>query len=711
MKILLPVTLLILASTSSYGAFNGNGNSSASGYSGGGYKTETRNGGYNVNQRRDDFYDHDIDEANTGSPPKENNTSKATSPAPVKAIEAKPAPVAAAVTKEKEVKPVVAVPKRNPNEGKKIQKVTRGGVVTYSWASPNQLAQNESESEVELITVGKSGFSGNVSSESSSSTSSSTMDSSSTSPSATDSNTSSIGSSLTSLLDGTYGAMPDAGETDEPNGKDIAYSGNVYYIDCEQGNDSANGMSPSKAWRSSNKVLTKTAVHYWDTVKANTNTVPKNHEPWVAAPSGSAFLFKRGCSFNGYISVHAWTASGYSDNLTFGAYGDPAKPRPILHNQALNSKYANSTVVTNGHSIHLKNLQIMGDATNDHTAITVSNTTDTSIENCVITNAPRDGILAENTINLQIRNTLIVNNQLSGGRGGGLAGGGTGMHISRSTFINNGRDRIGAHNLYVRHLHDAVIEGNLLEGGSNLGLVLHGSSSNVVIRNNMIRGNSNGIDVTGGYAEKEVFDKIVIANNIIKDNGFREGEQGYGLLLKSMTNSIIVNNVVSGNRSGGMVFQSNNPGDPPSNNVLIAHNTFSEPTSSYGNSVSGAGMEKIAILNNIFQHLGKDRVILDKSANVKRSSLMMDHNLYYMPNRADKNVIKFNGDLFDINELKVQFAKEANGLYGNPLFKGDSFSVKYNSPAKGAGREATITTDFDGLSRSNRPTIGAYEVN
>ena len=72
-----------------------------------------------------------------------------------------------------------------------------------------------------------------------------------------------------------------------------------------------------------------------------------------------------------------------------------------------------------------------------------------------------------------------------------------------------------------RHLTKALIAGNRIEGGSNHGIVLHGSSKDVVIRGNDIFGNSNGIGINGGYSEAESFDGIVIEQNLIHDNGFR----------------------------------------------------------------------------------------------------------------------------------------------------------------------------------------------
>lgn len=150
MKTLLTIALFTLACAPSYGAFNSNGNGSGdlsgSGYSGG-YKTDVRNGGYNADSGRNDFYEDEIDDANAGTSP---NTNKAASPAPAPA---KVKPAATAATKTKEEKPVAVVPKSSSDAGKKIQKVTKGDVVTYSWASPNEVTQNKQDEQTEIIEV------------------------------------------------------------------------------------------------------------------------------------------------------------------------------------------------------------------------------------------------------------------------------------------------------------------------------------------------------------------------------------------------------------------------------------------------------------------------------------------------------------------------------------------------------------------------------
>src|SRR5262249_35407089 len=100
--------------------------------------------------------------------------------------------------------------------------------------------------------------------------------------------------SLDSYLGGTSGAAKDQGETDDPLTDGVTYAGTVYYIDSVNGDDSNSGTSPDHPWKTLAQASTKFNVGYWDTAAPNLQTDPINHPPWTAAPSGSAFLFKRG---------------------------------------------------------------------------------------------------------------------------------------------------------------------------------------------------------------------------------------------------------------------------------------------------------------------------------------------------------------------------------------------------------------------------------
>ena len=264
------------------------------------------------------------------------------------------------------------------------------------------------------------------------------------------------------------------------------------------------------------------------------------------------------------------------------------------------------------------------------------------------------------------------------------------LRILDSTFLNNGRDQIGAHDIYVRHLTKALIEGNRIEGGSNHGIVLHGSSKDVVIRRNDIVGNSNGIGVNGGYSEAESFDRITIEQNLIHGNGFRAKEQGYALLLDSMTNSVIRNNLIYGNRLGSLSIQDRgSKEDAPTAGVQFYHNTILGQPAAIG--YRSPDMKAIAFKNNIVVGVQKDAALPD-------AEIDLDSNLY-LPGPG---------------ELASRLGKERNGLVGEPRFvdaaKND-FHVQAGSPAIGKGAPVGVADDFESRPRDPKaPTIGAYEA-
>jgi nitrous oxidase accessory protein NosD len=252
-----------------------------------------------------------------------------------------------------------------------------------------------------------------------------------------------------------------------------------------------------------------------------------------------------------------------------------------------------------------------------------------------------------------------------------------------------------------------------MTGGSNLGFVLHGNSSNVVVRGNDIYGNSNGIDITGGYAEAEVFDNITVEGNKVHDNGYRLNEQGYGMLLNSLTNSVVKNNLVYGNRVSGMTFYDANSGDTASSNTAIYQNLFYDPASGGGISISGPALSGISVRNNIFVQLSSTRAALSKNANVLETALSLNNNLYYSPNNATGRIVSYNGVLYTPAELAAATGKESAGTLNNPGFANESqfdFHLTSGSAAKGRGAAVGVAKDFDGSLRSTTaPSVGAFE--
>ncbi len=521
------------------------------------------------------------------------------------------------------------------------------------------------------------------------------------------------------LHPGSYGATADQGETDDPATDGVAYAGNVYYVDCVNGDDSLSGLSSTVSgsngpWRTLVNIRTKTEISYWDTVGPNGNTNPPYHDPWTAAPSYSAFLLKRGCSFSGSIAINV-TYPSYNDHYTFGAYGDRSQPRPIIRLAALPAAGLGlgQVIWDNGFPITVRNLHLISTPSANNSGIWLLNTDGASIINTVMENSATNGIGADGADNLTIENSFFINNY-----GQGFGGGGANLRILNSTFINNGSDKIGNHNIYARHLSGAVIQGNLLIGGANLGIVLHGTSTGVTIRGNDIHGNSNGLMISGyGGTDgaSDYFKNLLIEHNLIHDNGYRVSDQGYGIMLQSLTGAIIRNNLVYGNRLGTLNVSDTYVGDVPLTNVQIVNNIISAPRA--GNvALSGPHIKNLSMYNNIFMNYqgGTSNSALTKTA-ISGSELRLDNNLYYQPNRSDGKLINYDGTDYTLSGLTAATGQEPHGVSAQPLFADEAhgnYRTLAGSPVINAGTgSAAVPDDFNGTARpqGGNIDIGPYQ--
>ncbi len=100
--------------------------------------------------------------------------------------------------------------------------------------------------------------------------------------------------------------------------EDIKASGHkCYYISSLSGNDSNSGTAPDAPWRS--------IVSLWDIKAGGLARVAK-------AKEGDAVFFERGSEFYPwrYMNGSVFTLETIP-NVTYGAYGDPAKPKPAFY--------------------------------------------------------------------------------------------------------------------------------------------------------------------------------------------------------------------------------------------------------------------------------------------------------------------------------------------------------------------------------------------
>jgi len=480
-------------------------------------------------------------------------------------------------------------------------------------------------------------------------------------------------------MGGATGAAKDQGETDDPRTDGVSYAGKVYYI-SESGNDNNSGLSPDQAWKTLDKVATQIQVG------ATGN----------GAPSGSAFLFERGGTFEGHIHVNSPGV-----DYTFGAYGDRSEARPIILNDTPEAVYG-FTTSAGGKDFTIRNLHFIDNTDTIGGGMSLNGTNGVSIINCEIEGFERDGITADLSSNLTIQNSIIYDSGTNG-----FAGGGVNTKILQSSFI----DSHGAHGAYLRGLTNTLIEDSLFVGSRNLGIVVHGVADGVTLRGNEFYGNMNGLSFSGSGRPNanEGFKNVLVEDNLIHDNGHGTAE-GLGMLLSSLQNAVFRNNVVYDNRMSAVAFGDGYVGDQQSANVQFQNNLL------YGVIISGSRSQDVSFTNNIIMSDSSTDIALTKFGEFPNSELTLDYNLYFMPNKPGDKVIFYNNVLSSVSSLASQFGQEVNGINADPLFvdrAGHVFKLQPGSPAIDTGIVIPGLTD-DAMD-APRPQgsgidIGPYET-
>lgn len=501
-------------------------------------------------------------------------------------------------------------------------------------------------------------------------------------------------------LAGHSGATADRGETDDPLTDGVTYAGKVYYIDSENGSDSNTGLSPDRAWKTLEQAQSKFKVDYWDTRPANAHTDPPYHDPWTPAPSESAFLFKRGGTYEGHISIYPYGADNtFENNYTFGAYGDRDDPRPVI----INDSNTAAVIGREGHTFEIRNLHFVdGPDTTKASGMMLNGTIGVKIVNVEVEGFDQSGIGADRTVDLTIENSVVYNNKVP--YGGGFAGGGDNLKILNSSFIDNGTNGMFGHDVYLRYLSNAVFEGNLVAGGSALGLVIHGTSDGIKIRGNEFYGNNNGIDISGHGSStqtNEVFNNLLIEDNIIHGNGLEPGQQGYGMMIRSVTNAVIRDNLIYDNRLGALSLNDALAGDQQSANVQFYNNLFSGVVN-----ILGSKTTDLSFANSIFTASGSsgDSFALKVASTFPDAQLTLDYNLYFMPNKANGKVISFHNTPVTLSALASSFGQEVHGINADPKFvdaSAHNYNLRSDSPA--IDRGVTIPGATDDSAGTPRP--------
>lgn len=515
----------------------------------------------------------------------------------------------------------------------------------------------------------------------------------------------------------------------------------VYYMDSVDGLDTYDGRSlypgyvtntdgsqgaanaGSGPWKTMYQLSTKICQDGKDLGAPRGDTIPPNHAPWVGAPTGSMILFKRGQTFDGMLAQSPLNSSGVKqDRYSYGAYGVGARPIITCNNFDVRSQanYTNGAIGTvycfNG-TMRLINLHIRQGSAGNMTGIAMPPPSQGSngwtLRSCTVEGHYFNGVLFDGGNNFACRNNLVVGNmQNPAGQGAGISGNGGNIRIQRNTLIGNGKHKTFAHNIYCNNLTNSIISDNYATLGANTGIVIHGICSNLTIARNDLYGNSNGLDISGYGGSSNVFDNTIVAYNLIRGNGYSVGDQGYGMMLKSMTNSKVFNNKTWANRLGAFILSGSNGGDIATSNLDVVQNTFVDTAGCYGSIILGASIVSINFKNNIVSSQDGNAAITVNN-DVPLGVLTLANNLYYVPNRAANTELKIRNVNYSVASAAAADL-DTGSIYGNPLFTnfaGNDLTLQGGSPAHwaAAGIVAGVTTDFAGTTRHVPPSIGAYE--
>ncbi len=206
-------------------------------------------------------------------------------------------------------------------------------------------------------------------------------------------------------------------------------------------------------------------------------------------------------------------------------------------NTVLDGQFKTELLIINGKNIVVKNLTLQNagySALDDYAAVKIIDATSITVENCKVVNS-YFGIHVSNSILCTIRNNTIVgqpkSEQLTG----------NGIHLwkcSQATIENN---HISGHRdgIYFEFVTASLIKKNISENNIRYGLHFMFSHSDHYVENTFRK---NGAGVAVMFSKK-----VVMERNHFEENW---GASAYGILLKEMSDGVILNNTFLKNTIG-----------------------------------------------------------------------------------------------------------------------------------------------------------------
>lgn len=284
-----------------------------------------------------------------------------------------------------------------------------------------------------------------------------------------------------------------------------------------------------------------------------------------------------------------------------------------------------------------------------------------------------------------------------------------GVVIRKNTVTNAGW--VGITTSYAEGV---VVEDNDVSNSKGQhGIYVANSADRPVIRRNRCHHNAQaGIQINADpevaheYGGNGVIRGAVVEGNIVYENG----RTGAGALdFASIRDSLIINNLLYGNKAGGIVAWDDGEGEQyGSKNNRIFNNTVIQPLGA-GHCLSlRHGSTGNIVKNNILIHVGAhDELSVDSSS---LQGLDSDFNIMGRIQAA-------NGGMLDLQNWQKAWRQDSHSKTSNvfELFQDaarNDYHLRLGSPAIGAGTSLTgVEVDIDGnrRARDHAYDIGAYE--
>jgi hypothetical protein len=207
---------------------------------------------------------------------------------------------------------------------------------------------------------------------------------------------------------------------------------------------------------------------------------------------------------------------------------------------------------------------------------------------------------------------------------------------------------------------------------------------------------------------------VAVSNVIVRYNESYGAPQDNGLFIfsgsdnKVMSNVYVYYNLFYDNISTGLLI-GNIGQEAYMSSIYVYNNT----TIRNGTMGIGRGIAVHATHTTVKNNIIANNEVLGSSVvefEVTGSSNISDYNLIYNALHNSSSIIEWESSAMTYSNFKSTTGQESHGVSAAPSFYSSSnFHIQFNSPCINAGIRVGLTTDLDGNTSKDPPSIGAYE--